>query len=385
MSLSDYPEVPIPPEFLQGERIESVKSKVTIAFLSIQKCWSEKRLDLMRRFISDGVYQRFNAQFTMMNLLTESNPMSEVQVHNVKVVKFVNESGYDCIDFEILASAKDQFICEKYPQLSSPGGLESFIEYWSFIRRHEFKKGSDLFHSDLCPKCSAPLTSKLVESARCPYCNTYLNSGEYDWVLSEITQQSDYGIVFSSLEHQEALTADIGAGSDDFSRQVIEDRASNAFMQILIAQLTKNTNVLKRFCTNSAFEFFKKTTPAANVAYNRLYTQTVELMKLQSTETEVRAYVGIKFAYSIVMLDSGRAGSQSEEDLNSDSKVLVLMRNKSTEMAKGSIFANACPKCGASQKDNLSATCSYCQSPLNDPNLDWVVEDMLDMSEFQNT
>ncbi len=375
-------EIEIPADFFQGDKIDDFKKKVSLAFIIIQKSWSEKRLALMRRFISDGVYQRFNAQFTMMNLLEERNPMTNVEVHQIEIVKISNESGYDCVDVAISASAADQFISEKYPQLNSPGGLESFTEYWSFIRRHEFKKGADLFLSEQCPKCSAPLTSKLVESARCPYCGTYLNSGEYDWVLSEITQAEDYGFSFGEFANQNTSLETSLDSNPDFSRQVLEDRASNAFMQILIAQLTKNTDVLKRFCTSSAFEFFKKTAPQVNIAYNRLYTQAVALLKTKVEGNEIRAYVAVKFAFSIVLLDSGRSGSQSEEDLNSETRVLVMMRFKSDQIAKGSIFANACPKCGAAQKDSLSAVCSYCQAPLNDPNLDWVVEDMLDMTEL---
>ena len=68
--------------------------------------------------------------------------------------------------------------------------------------------------------------------------------------------------------------------------------------------------------------------------------------------------------------------------MKSDTKVLVLMRYKSDAVAKGSIYANSCPKCGAPQKDSLSATCAYCQAPLNDPNLDWVVEDMIELKDL---
>ena len=339
----------------------------------------------MRRFISDGVYQRFNAQFAMMNLLQESNPMSNVLIHQIKIVRASRESSYDCLDVEITASAFDQFISERFPQLNSPGGEESFIEYWSFIRRHDFKKGHDIFHSDLCPKCSAPLTSKLIESARCPYCGTYLNNGEYDWVLCEITQAADFGFAFEQVSGSPNFQDPELKKDSEFSRHSIEDRASNAFMQILIAQLTHNTNVLKRFCLPAAYEFFQKTTPHVNVAYNRLYTQAVELIKTNIKENQIRAYVAIKYAFSLVQLDSGHSGAQGEEDLNSDTRVLVLMRTYSDEVSKGSVYANSCPKCGAAQKDSLSSVCSYCQAPLNDPNLDWVVEDMIELKDLPAT
>ncbi len=367
--------------FLQNENIQEFKNKVATAFILIQKSWSQQRLDLMRRFITDGVYQRFNAQFTMMNLLTQKNPITGIEIQNIQVVKVSREGGYDCVDVAITAVAEDQFVCEKFPNLNSPGGRESFTEYWSFIRREDYKKATDIFHSELCPKCSAALTDKLLETARCPYCGTYINSGEYDWVLSEITQEEDYGFQISKISSPQL--SEVLKIYPCFSQYIGEDRATNAFMQILIGIAEKNADTLKRFSTSEAFANFKNLIPTRPLAYNRLYIRAVEILSTEVHQNQIRCYVAVRYAYQSIFLDEKPDEVYELDPLNTDTKVLVMMRFVSDAVAKGSVYANSCASCGAPQKDSLSAVCAYCGVSLNDPNLDWVVEGLTDIKSFR--
>ena len=254
---------PLDPDLLQ---------KVSYAFMNIQKSWSEKDLPHMRRYITDGVYQRFNAQFTMMNLLNQTNAISNIRILNISKIQSRNDGNYEVIDVRINAYAEDQFVSPKYPNLNSPGNAEEFVEYWSFIRRLDYKVGSDIYHSELCPKCAAPLQGKLIESAQCPYCQTYLNNGEYDWVLAEIVQEENYQ-EDQLLSIPEKVTESIS----NFTQKLIEDKASNAFMQILIATAERNEAPLARFSSSEAFLKFKKVMSATNILYDRLFLNSVTI------------------------------------------------------------------------------------------------------------
>jgi hypothetical protein len=59
------------------------------------------------------------------------------------------------------------------------------------------------------------------------------------------------------------------------------------------------------------------------------------------------------------------------------------VREVSSLAAKGSVFAGACPACGAPQKDSLAYVCEFCGGALNDAKLDWVVAELLTVSEFR--
>jgi predicted lipid-binding transport protein (Tim44 family) len=369
--------------FITDDDRANLATKIGHAFLIIQKSWSEKRLDLMRRFITDGVYQRFNAQFTMMNMLGQTNVMSDVEIRSVQLVRAYQEGGYDCIDVCITAEAFDQFVCEKFPGLNSPGGIEEFAEYWSFIRRSDFKRGADIFQSETCPSCAAPLTGKLVETARCPYCNTYINSGEYDWVLSEITQEADYGhaplgeLTFG-LSHEDVTKLYPG-----FSKQVLEDRASNVLMQVLIGIAKRDLKALQRFTTTSGFQNVSKQMPSANLVYDRLYTRDVEVAGIVQEERRLRAFVAVEYAAHLIDLDHPRETAFSGGATTSEIKILALVRELDGPPAKGSVYAGSCPHCGAPQKDSLSSACAYCGQALNDARLDWVVDEILDPQDLR--
>jgi hypothetical protein len=343
-----------------------LRAKVETAFRTVQQAWSHKNLSLMRRFISDGVYQRFNAQFTMMNLLGQENPISNIRIYGIHQMPKKEEidSFYESVDIRIDASADDQFVCAKYPELNSPGGNERFVEYWSFIRRRVHKPGKDIYHSDLCPQCNAPLDPKMMADARCNYCGSYINNGEFDWVLSEITQENDY-----SQSKPEIVLANRSSVDPMFSVQTLEDKASNAFTQILIAMATGDAKALHRFTTDEEFAKLKSNIAAGRVIYNRLFLNSVVTRRVSQTADLISAVVDIRYTFSEIV--NGVRGEEQTLD-----QTMTLVHRPSGILAKGSIYANACPTCGAPQKDSLSHVCAFCGAAMNDITREWLVGDL---------
>ena len=374
-------------DVLEGQPVAEFQNKVANAFSTIQSAWSQQRVDMMRRFISDGVYQRFHAQFTMMNLLSQSNLISNVHIHDIRMVKTSMEGGYQSIDVQIEASSTDQFVSAKFPQLNTAGGVENFVEFWTFIRRVDHKRGQDIFDSENCPKCGAPLTLKLVETAKCPYCGTYINSGEYDWVLAEITQANDYNLDLSDLTELPPLPranrAAVLAVYPSFSTYVMEDRASNAFMQILIGLATRNLDALKKFTSDRYFAFLKANLPPLQFVYDRLFTKAVELLGVRIEGQTLTAFVAIQYEYQQVNLSTLAQTLDIPEDHSTECKILVMVRTISDVTKKGSTYAGSCPACGAAVKDSLDVTCKYCGQVFNDSRMDWIVESILSAQEYR--
>jgi predicted lipid-binding transport protein (Tim44 family) len=349
---------------------EELYRKIETAFLTVQKSWAEKQTGPMRRFISDGVYQRFHAQFTMMKLLGQTNQISNLKVYSIERIPRPTETEglYECLDVRIEASAEDQFVSATNPGLNSPGGNERFSEYWSFIRRRDHILGKDIFHSNSCPRCSAPLSLNMMKDARCSYCGSYINNGEFDWVLSEITQEG------AVLESRPVIAPRAALATQDpmFSIQVLEDKASNAFMQILIAKATGDLRPLKRFCTNRAYtEFSSIAQRRSRIIYDRLYLKSVVTESVDFHQGLVHATVRIQFA------------SRKLSDLNdtfakleTETKFLKLWHEPVGASVRGTIYANACSSCGAPQKDSLSPVCEFCRANLNDMTRDWIVDNL---------
>jgi hypothetical protein len=363
-----------------NESYTDFQAKVSQAFVSVQAGWSAQTVAPMRRFITDGVYQRFHAQFTMMKLLEQANPITQVHVISVQAAKTGSDGAYDFVDVMIQASANDQFVSRKFPQLNSPGGVETFTEFWTFLRRTDHRPGKDIYRSEACPQCGAPLTQKLMETARCPYCNVYLNSGEFDWVLAEITQSNDYGIP-ALMGSQKADPAEpLRILDPAFCAKQLEDKATNAFMEVLIGTSLGKPELVKRFATDAAYAQMQLAWPKSHMAFDRLYTRAVDLLSARVEGTSAKAWVAVRYAFHRVDLDHPVA-PESDDPL-SVLKVLALTRDYSGGVPKGSVYAGSCPHCGAPQKDNLSPLCDHCSQPLNDQKLEWIVEGVMDAASY---
>ncbi|HPS82080.1 MAG TPA: CTP synthase, partial [Candidatus Limiplasma sp.] len=75
--------------------------------------------------------------------------------------------------------------------LHGSGAPESFTEVWTLLRRPGAKTLSRPgLMEGYCPNCGNKLA--LSTSITCASCQALINSGEYDWVLAEITQGSQF-------------------------------------------------------------------------------------------------------------------------------------------------------------------------------------------------
>jgi predicted lipid-binding transport protein (Tim44 family) len=362
---------------------EKFLDKAEKAFMDIQTAWSAGDIQPVRRFLSDGVYQRFNTQFAMMNLLKQKDEISEVSINDIFVDRIDTDGLFDILHVCVSAEMNDRFVCETNPKLNSPGGHESFTEYWSFMRKRG-KGGKDIYFSQNCPNCSAPLPEKMGDAGNCPYCKSFVNSGEYDWVLSEITQVDDYTMNNYRQDKSssvEKAVKSLIAEDENFSVQLVEDKASNAYLQIQTALAFNDLSRLRRFVTDAYYEKLSKESPESSIVFNRLYLNDVSLVGIQDADGKNKLYIAIKSSYQRASLEKGKA-EMVDPQILTKREVLVMERNKGAGASKGSVYAHLCPACGAPVADSLNVKCTYCGSVMNSPKTEWIVSALLDASEY---
>lgn len=356
--------------------------KVETAFTGIQNAWTEKKIAQARRYITDGVYQRFLTQIKMMELLKQTDEISDIRIINIWIDRVEEDGDYDIIHAGIHASMKDIFKSEISKSLNTRVD-DDFIEYWSFIRLKN-NRNKDLYGTVKCPNCNAPLTEEHLDVVKCPFCGTLLNNGEYDWILSEITQANDYAASRRSSRKIKVLKNRLSGTPilEGSSIQLLEDKASNGYLQILTAQTLKDFRGIKRFTSSAFAEKLEKDIPEEEIVYNRLFLNDVTLIGASESGDSNLLFVSIRSSFQRVILKNGRLAKKIDPFLVSETQVVVMKKKKDARKPKGSLYAGSCPACGAPVEDSFAVKCSYCGTEYNREDLDWIIDNIITMEEY---
>jgi len=223
------------------------------------------------------------------------------------------------------------------------------------------------------------------DSGKCQYCGAFVNSGEFDWVLAEITQQDDY--LYSAFAAKKTATLSakvkelIGENAD-FAVEEIEDKASNGYLQVLTSIALQNPSIMRRFIKDQAFNKLTSRKDSENIFYNRLYLNDVSLIGVRQENDKNILLVGIKSTFQRVKLLSDNKAALIDPAMATKNEVVVMERSIQTEASKGSLYAHHCSTCGAPLKDSLDIACPYCNAVLNSSKNEWIISDILSMAEY---
>lgn len=171
---------------------QSFKDKANTAFFKVQYAWQKKDMEVARAFVSDSIMERYTVQLQGLKDKHWTNHMDNVAVGSMEIAKVNQDEKFDKITVRISASAADYTTDDATGKVVKGSQTSShFTEYWTFIRSksaHTDKEKS--LKNEKCPSCGAAL--QVSATGKCNYCSSVVTSGEYDWVLSEITQQGDF-------------------------------------------------------------------------------------------------------------------------------------------------------------------------------------------------
>lgn len=166
-----------------GERVKN-------AFLQMQKAWSDDNWESIRSLETDYLFSTHSFWMDRYRRQGLRNKMEDVQVLQLEVCAISSDAFYDIVTVYLKAKAKDYTINLESGQIVAGSNRKEveFAEYWTFIRTHDFQESQ---HQDeTCPHCGAPL--KVAMSGICPYCDTKITLGTFDWTLSNIQQTESY-------------------------------------------------------------------------------------------------------------------------------------------------------------------------------------------------
>ena len=169
-------------------------SDVNRAFFTIQQAWTERRPDISRQVMQDGVWNQHKFQIDQYLSLNKQNILENLAIQNTRTVAANTDEAFDTIVVRFFASCADYDIdlnSDKRKIIKGDRTESDWAEDWVFQRSSRATtKPNGGTMAKKCPNCGAPLDLDLA--GICKYCKAPVMSGEFDWVLTRIEQLPSY-------------------------------------------------------------------------------------------------------------------------------------------------------------------------------------------------
>jgi predicted lipid-binding transport protein (Tim44 family) len=171
------------------------------AFFTIQQAWTERKPEISRQVMHDGIWQQHKFQIDQYVSQNKQNILENLAVQNTRVVSVSTDQSFDTVMVRFFASCADYDVelgGKKPKVVRGDRSVSDWAEDWIFQRKATaVTKPNGGTMAKRCPNCGAPLELDLA--GVCRYCRAPVMSGEFDWVLTRIEQLPDYEYAQATL------------------------------------------------------------------------------------------------------------------------------------------------------------------------------------------
>lgn len=360
---------------------EKFLEKFRTAFNKIHDACYEQKIESVQAMISDALFEQFRCRIEEQQEAGVRFKCNEIRLEQIRLARVSSDELFDELHIlvagELVETAIDLVTGEA---LNAQDKVQKICEYWSFIRRPSAKTldKPGLIEGN-CPNCGAPIS--IGQATVCPVCSSFIRSGHYDWVLSQITQACEWEYANSMLIPG---WNDLKKADPEFSVQQIEDRCAVVFWMVRLAERKRLLNPVKRFSTAKfceSFEFFLKSSARFTIFENISFASaTLKAIVVQAEVQKIYLLV-VWSGIPAVITPEGRL-PQLHRFSKPRQDVFVFVRNAGQKTNNRNTLSSAhCRACGGPLTSDFAINCNYCNALLNDGS-EWLLEKILN-SESQ--
>jgi predicted lipid-binding transport protein (Tim44 family)/tellurite resistance protein len=346
-------------------------------FVELQEAWFRRDLGPVRRHLSDATYQRLSTQLKLLDLQGVRDALADPQVLDLQLLGLEQTTAFDTVHVRVTATLRDDdapstFTDDQARAQAMRRAPERFVEVWSFVRKPgaQTKRDDDGMQGK-CPNCGAAFAGGATN--RCEFCAAIVNSGNYDWVVAEITQASEYA---NSHQTAEGL---VRARQVDpaLSTELLEDRASLAFWRWVEAQVTGDASKLSKLAAPAFAKDLEAELAALRSANRRKVflecaVGSVDTRLLTSDGADQLASIEVRWSAKTALVQQGSAPPNVPSQ--PQRWVMVLQRKAgAVTAAENGMATNRCSSCGAPLSENGQPSCEFCGAALASGEREWVI------------
>ncbi|MCY1023171.1 TIM44-like domain-containing protein [Pyxidicoccus sp. MSG2] len=362
--------------------LQAVLDKTRWLFMELQKAWFLRDMTPVRPFLSDATWQRFNVQLKLLESQGVRDAITDIQVLDLQLIGLTQSQWFDSIQLRVQARMRDTDVPASFTDAQATDAArkapnESFTEVWTFVRKPgvQTKPGEDLYQGK-CPNCGAPFAGGAAN--KCEYCNAVVNSGNYDWTLSEITQGVEHVRYHKTVDGlREAREADPA-----LNLEILEDRASLLFWKWIDSQSRGDAKTLSKVANTEAVQ--------------RLGSELEDLRRKGRRRVFLECAVGAADVtslqvnpqgYDVAHVDVRWSARMGVGPLNEKPPRLptvpqrfvfsLVRRHGAQTNADNGMSTDRCPNCNATLTDSAATTCDFCNTQLGTGERDWVLASAL--------
>ncbi len=158
------------------------------SFFVVQEAWTERKPEMSRQVMADGIWQQHNVQIQQYLSEHKRNVLEDLAVGDLRILSAHSDQTYDSITVRVFAACADYDVNDENGKvIRGNRSVGQWQEDWTFQRSSSAttKPGAGTLNSK-CPNCGAPLNVDL--QGVCDFCHQPIMGGKYDWVLARIAQ-----------------------------------------------------------------------------------------------------------------------------------------------------------------------------------------------------
>jgi tellurite resistance protein len=299
-------------------------------------------------------------------------------VMEVELIGLEQSQWFDTVHLRVRARMRDTDVEASASEAQALAAArrapsEAFTEVWSFVRKPGVttRLGQDVFQGK-CPQCGAPFAGGAAN--RCEHCGAIVNSGNYDWTLSEITQGVEHVPSYAQVDNlMEARETDPA-----LNLEMLEDRASLLFWKWIDAQSRASSSKLHKVAAPAFIAQVDQELEALGQRQQRkvFLECAVGGVTVRGFErgTDGFDHVEVEVRWSARMGLAPLQGKPSRLPTVPQRWVFTMMRRQGARTnTDNGMSTDRCPQCNAPLTDSAATTCDYCGTELGSGMQDWVL------------
>lgn len=366
----------IDPYFSPENFIERFKK----IFNAVIMAHSAQDISKIQPMLSDSLYEQLKQKIAEEQNSGVRYDCRNIEINFANIIRIQNKNDIEELHVWVNAMVTEVPIDIKNGEILNKDAKPTMVaEVYTFLRRPSAKT---LLKPGLlectCPNCGAPI--KIGQVTVCESCKGYIRSGNYDWVLSQITQACEW-----KYSNPDIIPAwkELQVLDRNLCIQQIEDKASVIFWMLKNMEINRKADALQRFATKNyhltAQQLLGATKEYTN--YENISLASVKLQAIEIKEFFVDLYLLVVWSGIPVKYDSNGRLPSVHRICRPYRNVLVLSRKRGAKTKRENTLTGAhCPNCGAPLTSNFDVNCQYCNTVLNDGS-EWILKNVLTESD----